>query len=1547
MDFRAPGGKADIRTRERPDLFTDEETESFLRDYFRDTGHLEEYESGEFFMTEEMEDAIESLSPSEHRSWDSLPDAVKRRIMMKSLRKAASKYKNDIFLNTERAREAQRLTEAGEAKYGLTRQGVSDAKDRLRELEEAVEAEITEETPAGEEEELRQESLRHRYEKAQLSKALREVQRAEEALSDPGLSKEEKDRRRKHVLDQYKAFLKSDAFKAGAGEKELPAFRNPDGALTKEEKDESLKRLRIRLEKMMEETEEEDAFLILKEEPGPDDESGMFYSERLKKQLDSLHPERPEEEGQDPSEEDFPRAAGQVSPSGSTGLSAADRRKRAMARQMAENKKGGRQSSIGAQDMPEEEDAVIPGTEGSDEIRTARRYASKAVFFTDDEKARQNFSVERTGTKAAQSAALRKQRAIWQMATKKQEEDFGRKLDGYVVLDRDNEVVWSSECDDQARIRDMDEKIASMQAVSVRQDMARQDAISGSITSERTAREEQEAARKKTAARQDTARRDAINGSIAKQRKKQEEQKAARKESAVRQDAARRDAITSSITNERKEREEYEPASMYKAKAKADLAEEKRQERSSFVAAQEEILIRALRSDADTESDKNTRMKEAIRLQKNAEKRKAVLSTSSHEISREEATKSTYPGSVYATQAGRDSLGETVREIQKTTSAAQSGISLSGKAASTGRQDTSGGKTSDGFYSDMTLDSVSEIISGASGAAGFMKEAGSALLSLGIKHELSREILKTGKKARKKAAQKATAQNEEMQKANQAAEKYLETAGTAAKKAAKTGTLLVMAGKGTSAAVLPFPFKIALAVIGLLVTILLLWLGFHLVDRGGEHAETTTIKTSYSSDNIGDEVVEYAKTFIGVTKYVYGANNFPSQTDCSGFVQGVFKHFGVELNRTTVTMQQDGSLVGTNTLSGAAPGDIVIFNPAGEGRNSHVGIYAGDGKMVDNSSSNGGPVYRDVYQTNNIQVRRVLAGAALTGIEIGNVSNNAEGVYKAFRRAGFTAEGAAAATGNFMHESGLNGHSCEPWNAVSDAAEIKYTEMVNKGFGKTKTSPNWITEYQFIHASPCPDGGYWTSSWGWGYGIAQWTDSGRRTNLYKTYKRLRNKYGSQVSIDSMLVQVSCVIEEGKTNGGNLTYAYNKMKDPSYKGKSGVEALTYIWFDRFEWNTAADHADPDGSFSSRYQNALDCYNKYSKMDPVDDSAPISSGSSSPGNTDLADLKKLLELFGSSVTIEGLEEFVDDYIKNDSGFDNTPGEGNTGGNNGKTANPAKSIDRDPVAKKCNYGYIKGTKAGTLKKSDHNNRRTTFKNTYGLDASLSYFHPGWYFGKITKKGTYDAIDGGDDVKVSKGTTGIIIGHTNWGKKAYFRLANGRTISVKKGRYKVLSILYNSSKAYTNRQVEEWINRQDITGKTRSGYRISPVNKVVLVSKYNQRAWILTGSNHHWKCSGNSKLCGSKCGTVAMWGNTTWSHPNPCYPYANYLACNEKEAICSYGRSKGMAKTRSYVSKGGGNLLHGGGHGYPLTHGCIAFKTAMRDAIYDLALGTPVVVF
>ena len=1514
MNLRTSGTSKDIRTHERPDLFSDEGTESFLRDYFKDTGHLEEYESGEFFMTEEMEEAVESLSATERKGWNSLPDAVKRRIMMESLKKVAKRYENDIFLNTDGPKEREHLSEADAIKYGQMREETRLSEESVRELEEEVEEEAAREAQRQrrekEEAERRKRHLRYQLKKLKESKAYKEVQLAEEALKEPGLSKEERTKREHLLQRQYDLLFESEVFQSANSASENSALQaKNEEDLTKNEKEESLKRLRLRLEKMEEEEEDdedelEDDFLLLKSEEKEAEEESLFYSERMKKQFAALHPEK---EAAEEEEEDFPRSSGQFTSAQERSLSPEERKKRAIAYRMAARKKSAKKTSVSARDILSEEGSSVPGMEESEELRTVGQYSSKAVFFTDDEEAKKNFSEDRIRTDASQAAALRKQRAIWDSAKKKQEKERGKKLDGYVVLDRNNAVVWSSEIDEVARRRDMDEKIERTRLEAEKQSTIRESVL----------KEDREAEKLE-------------NESITKEYREAErlENESITKESAKSQTETQGSSIT------------------YETTVKEGRAEEKRKERAKTVAAQEAVLIMAMRSNSDTQSDKNARMKEAIRLQQKAEKRKAVLERSVSETSRREEA-SVFSGPSDATQKVREGLSEAVKEAQKTASAAQSGINLSSRAAAQGRSSQGREKNSEGFYSDMTKEGVSEIISGATGAAGFMKAAGADLLSLGVKRELSREMLSMGKKARKKAAQKATAQNEEMQKANQVAEKYLDTAASAAKKAKKTGFMLIQAGKGSAATVLPFPFKVALAVIGLLVTILLLWLGFHLIDKGGEHAESVTVRGSYSTDNIGEEVVEYAKTFIGVTHYVYGGNNFPSETDCSGFVQGVFKHFGVELNRDTVGMQQNGSLVGTNTLNGAAPGDIIIFNPAGSGKNSHVGIYAGDGKMVDNSGSHGGPVFRDVYDTSNIQVRRVLAGVALTGIEIGNVANNPEGVYKAFRRAGFTAEGAAAATGNFMHESGLNGHSCEPWDSVSDAAEIKYTEMVNAGFGKTSTSSKWITEYQFVHASPCPDGGRWTSSWGWGYGIAQWTDSTRRGNLYRTYKRLRNKYGKQVSIDSMLVQVSCVIEEGKTSGGNLTYAYNKMRDPSYKGKQGVATLTYIWFDRFEWNSATDHADPDGSYSSRYKNALDCYNKYSGMDPGSDEAPLSSSSGSLGNTDLADLKKLLNLFGSSVTIDGLDEFVDDYIKNDSGFDNTPGEGNTGGNNGKSKNSAATIDKDPVAKKCKYGYIKGTDKGELKQSNSSNKKTTVKNTYGLDSSLSYFHPGWYFGKITKKGDYEAIDGGDNVSVASGTTGIIIGQENWGKHVYFRLANGRTISVKKGNYKVLAILYNSSSAYTNEQVEEWINRQDVTGHTRSGYRINPVNKVVLVSKYNQRAWILTGSNHHWKCISDKELCGSKCGTVAMNGNSSWSRPQQQYRYINYLACNDRYAICQDGRATGMPHTRSFVGKAGGNQLHGGGTGFPITHGCIAFKSVMRDAIYELEKGTPLVVF
>lgn len=95
-----------------------------------------------------------------------------------------------------------------------------------------------------------------------------------------------------------------------------------------------------------------------------------------------------------------------------------------------------------------------------------------------------------------------------------------------------------------------------------------------------------------------------------------------------------------------------------------------------------------------------------------------------------------------------------------------------------------------------------------------------------------------------------------------------------------------------------------------------------------------------------DTILAYAKSFIGVP-YVYGGES-PKGFDCSGYIQYVFKRFGMDLPRTA-----DEQFYGGNRISSqeAKPGDIVAFKSDGE--ISHTGIYIGGGRFISATSSSG------------------------------------------------------------------------------------------------------------------------------------------------------------------------------------------------------------------------------------------------------------------------------------------------------------------------------------------------------------------------------------------------------------------------------------------------------------------------------------------------------------------------------------------------------------------------------------------------------------------
>jgi hypothetical protein len=84
-----------------------------------------------------------------------------------------------------------------------------------------------------------------------------------------------------------------------------------------------------------------------------------------------------------------------------------------------------------------------------------------------------------------------------------------------------------------------------------------------------------------------------------------------------------------------------------------------------------------------------------------------------------------------------------------------------------------------------------------------------------------------------------------------------------------------------------------------------------------------------------DDLIAYATTEIG-KPYVYGDEG-PDTFDCSGLMQWVYSHVGVQLPRTARDQQ-----AATAKVSNPSPGDLVFFgSPA-----THVGLYIGAGRMI-------------------------------------------------------------------------------------------------------------------------------------------------------------------------------------------------------------------------------------------------------------------------------------------------------------------------------------------------------------------------------------------------------------------------------------------------------------------------------------------------------------------------------------------------------------------------------------------------------------------------
>jgi len=128
----------------------------------------------------------------------------------------------------------------------------------------------------------------------------------------------------------------------------------------------------------------------------------------------------------------------------------------------------------------------------------------------------------------------------------------------------------------------------------------------------------------------------------------------------------------------------------------------------------------------------------------------------------------------------------------------------------------------------------------------------------------------------------------------------------------------------------------------------------------------TELKYGEGISDVRVSLVNYAKQFIG-NRYVWGGTSLTKGADCSGYVQSIFKKYGVYLPRTSAAQSTVGKKI---SPSDAQPGDLFFY--ARGGRIGHVGIYIGGGQIVNAHSRRTGIRIDNAYYRKPAVVRRVL-----------------------------------------------------------------------------------------------------------------------------------------------------------------------------------------------------------------------------------------------------------------------------------------------------------------------------------------------------------------------------------------------------------------------------------------------------------------------------------------------------------------------------------------------------------------------------------------------
>lgn len=106
----------------------------------------------------------------------------------------------------------------------------------------------------------------------------------------------------------------------------------------------------------------------------------------------------------------------------------------------------------------------------------------------------------------------------------------------------------------------------------------------------------------------------------------------------------------------------------------------------------------------------------------------------------------------------------------------------------------------------------------------------------------------------------------------------------------------------------------------------------------GTVSDVVDAATLHAASGTADEIVASAIQYVGKVPYVHNGADPATGFDCSGLVMYVYAQFGIAVPHDVDGIAALGSPIAAKDLQ---PGDLVVYP------HQHIGIYIGDGYMVD------------------------------------------------------------------------------------------------------------------------------------------------------------------------------------------------------------------------------------------------------------------------------------------------------------------------------------------------------------------------------------------------------------------------------------------------------------------------------------------------------------------------------------------------------------------------------------------------------------------------